>query len=80
MKATLFSDLYSGGSRSSNFDYGYILAEEQSAVEQFSETYGDPYTIGCPCCGSNYSVIEFDSLEELLSYHPDARELATEDN
>lgn len=78
MKATLFSDMYSGGFRSNNFDYGYIVADEETAIEQFSEQYGSPFSIGCECCGSNYSVIEFDSLEELLSYRPEAVKLEAE--
>lgn len=74
-KHTVFSDMCSGGSRQHDFDYGWIEGDEATATKRFIERYGDPAHVTCTCCGQDYSVTEFDSLEELLQYYPKAIKL-----
>lgn len=64
-KWTRFYDMASGGDHKEPFDVIYIEAPEAEAERIFSERFGhDPGNITCDCCGSDYSVSEYESLEE----------------
>jgi len=73
MKTTLFWDMYSGGSKKQSFSKLAVELPEKEAIEWFEEKYGNPFFVTCDCCGPDYSVSEFDSLEDLKSYHKDAQ-------
>lgn len=68
MKWYSFRDMHSGGTQKSKHDMYLIEAEsELSAVTVFrNETGRDPNHVTCGCCGEDYSIIEWDSKEQLM--------------
>lgn len=67
---TLFYDLSSGGYQKEGFQKLAVNLSMDKAEKWFEETYGhDPYRMTCDCCGPDYSVYEFDSLEELRNHY-----------
>jgi hypothetical protein len=75
MKHTLFYDMHSGGSRKNSFSCGYVQGDEATATALFTDKYGNPRHVTCTCCGPDYSVDEFDSLEALKESYPEAIEI-----
>lgn len=67
---TQFHDMYSGGScKQKPFDYIYIEAPEDVAREVFILHFGhDPDDVTCDCCGEDYAVEDYDTLEEATAY------------
>lgn len=70
-----FSDMSSGGH--SKLHIGglaktevYIEAvSEEAAVEAFRAEFGlSPYNVTCNCCGSDFSVLKFNTLEEASAH------------
>jgi hypothetical protein len=63
-------DMHSGGSlKQPPFEYIYIEAEIEIAEQIFNKKFGhDPYDVSCSCCGENYSVSEYTTLEEATDY------------
>jgi len=73
MKTTVFYDMSSGGSQKEDFTSLIIKANEATASLVFQHRYGhNPYRVSCTCCGADYSVTEFDTLEEAQELYPDA--------
>lgn len=69
-KWTQFWDMSSGGGRKLTWKMIYIEAPEALACHIFSELFGrDPHNVTCDCCGGDYAIYEFDSLEEAVKYH-----------
>lgn len=68
---TQFWDMHSGGSLKINpYNQIYIEAPEREARELFRERFGrDPDNITCHCCGEDYAVEEYGTLEEATEYH-----------
>lgn len=68
MKWYSFGDMHSGGTRKSKHDMYLIEAESEfSAVTVFrNETGRDPNHVTCECCGEDYSIIEWNSKEQLM--------------
>jgi hypothetical protein len=68
MKYFLFYDLHSGGYPKED-DKELIVIRAccyDNAISKFIEKFGhDPRDIACECCGENYSISEYDSLEEI---------------
>jgi len=63
---TQFFDSYSGGSRKEDFDVIAIELAETMSIDWFERKYGhDPLNITCKCCGSDYSIYEAETLEDL---------------
>ena len=80
-KWTKFFDLSSGGGDKTEFPVIAVEGDEQSACELFQETFDrDPRNVTCECCGSDYSITEFDSLESLLEIYPDAHQVPSKQN
>lgn len=67
---TQFYDMSSGGSQKLKWDKIYIELPEDSAVEAFERLFDrNPWGITCSCCGSDYSINEYGTLEEATEYH-----------
>jgi hypothetical protein len=64
---TSFFDMSSGGG--SKEDWNYILIElpqDQAEVYFYNRFGHNPHRISCTCCGSDYSVHEYETLEDAL--------------
>lgn len=67
---TRFRDMYSSGSaKVENYEYIYIqMAEEYARVLFYKSFDRDPDNTACDCCGPDYSVGEYPTLEEATEY------------
>lgn len=65
-----FMDMYSGGGCKTEYEYIYIEADsEEEGIDIFKDKfYQDPYDIGCECCGQNFSVSEYKTLQDATMY------------
>lgn len=69
MKATHFWDMHSGGSQKLDWDKIVIEAPQAEAEIVFYNRFNrNPNRVTCSCCGSDYSISEFDSLAEAENY------------
>jgi hypothetical protein len=72
-KVTIFHDISSGGGQKLEHRIILIQLPEREACEKFETLFNrDPNNVTCICCGSDYSISEFDSLEEALGYYEEA--------
>lgn len=71
MPWTLFWDMYSGGSRKEPpYNLIFIEACEDEACRVFQARFGhNPHRVTCTCCGSDYAVREYETLDEATEYH-----------
>lgn len=67
---TKFMDMHSGGScKLDPYEYIYIEANQENAEAIFERQFHrDPNNITCDCCGEDYSISEYDSIEAATSY------------
>ncbi len=67
---TQFMDMHSGGgTKERPYEYIYIEAPRQEAISVFYARFGhNPERVSCTCCGDDYSIEEFDTLEEATEY------------
>jgi hypothetical protein len=66
---TAFFDMSSGGSDKTEFEYIVIEGSESEAAEIFCNTFNrDPYNTTCECCGQDYSIETYDSLQEAIEH------------
>jgi hypothetical protein len=71
---TRFMDMASGGSCKVKIDgikkeYIYIELPYKQAVALFESKFDrDPNNVTCDCCGGDYSINEYGSLEEASKY------------
>ena len=71
---TLFWDMHSGGSSKTNWDKIYIQAPEAEAITIFENRMGrNPHQVACSCCGSDFSILESETLAEASAYHRNCR-------
>ena len=67
----LFWDMHSGGSQ--KLDWSLICIEAKDESEAASIFYSrfnrSPYRVTCTCCGGDYSIREYDSIEDAFDYH-----------
>lgn len=69
MSWTCFMDMHSGGGTKTDYEYIYIEADEETATTVFCNLFDEhPYSVACACCGSNFSVSSYASLEEATAY------------
>jgi hypothetical protein len=63
-------DMHSGGGlKEPPYGYIYIQAPEEEACVIFYHRFGhSPHRISCTCCGEDYSVMEYETLEDATSY------------
>jgi hypothetical protein len=69
MTYTRFYDMRSGGRSKTPYDVLYIKGNEDEAAETFRARFDrDPYNTTCDCCGPDYSIEEYATLEEARRY------------
>lgn len=67
---THFWDMHSGGGQKLKYAHIFIEASESEAKRIFQDKFHrDPDNITCDCCGSDYSISEYETLEAATSYH-----------
>jgi len=65
-----FWDMHSGGGTKTDYEKIFIEADESDAVEIFEREFDEcPYDIACECCGSNFAVDTYNTLEQATEYH-----------
>lgn len=63
-------DMHSGGSLKEKQQYIFIEAPENEAKVIFYNRFGhNPERVSCTCCGEDYSISEYDSLEQATAYY-----------
>lgn len=67
---TRFMDMHGGGyPKIDSIDYIYIEADQDQAELIFKDQFRiDPNSVSCECCGDDYLIQEYDSLEEATMY------------
>ena len=66
---THFWDMHSGGGQKENFGHCYIEAPENEAKVIFYNRFGhNPERVTCTCCGDDYSISEYETLEQATAY------------
>lgn len=61
---TRFYDMSSGGSEKLDACTIWIEADEDAACGLFESIFGiDPNNVTCSCCGADYSISEYETLE-----------------
>jgi hypothetical protein len=70
IKWTEFMDMHSGGGcKEEPYEYIYIQAPEEEARVIFYNRFGhDADRVSCTCCGQDYSVTEYDSLDKATEF------------
>jgi hypothetical protein len=69
MAWTKFWDMYSGGYSKENHNQIFIEAPEKEATLIFYNRFGhNPNRVTCTCCGPDYDIEEYESLEEATEY------------
>lgn len=71
---TEFWDMHSGGSQKEKWHHIYIEAPIEEAKIIFYNRFGhNPERVTCTCCGDDYSISEYESLEQATGFHRDCR-------
>ena len=71
---TKFMDMHSGGDSKESWEYIYIEAAKKEAQVIFYNRFGhNPERVTCTCCGEDYSVSEYETLEKASAYQRDCR-------
>lgn len=67
---THFWDMHSGGGcKEAPYEHIFIEAPLEEAVRIFYNRFGhSPYRVSCTCRGEDYSISEYDTLEEATAY------------
>ncbi len=67
---THFMDMHSGGScKEEPYNHIFIEAPEEEAVVIFYNRFDhNPNRISCTCCGQDYSISEYPTLEQATAY------------
>lgn len=71
---THFYDMHSGGGQKLDWSSIFVQAPYAEAVDWFADRYRDPYYVTCDCCGGDYSVSEYKTLDGATEYHRVTRE------
>lgn len=62
---TKFFDMSSGGYEKTDYCTIIVEGDEQSAAERFEKEFDvNPYNTTCVCCGPDFSIYVYDTLEE----------------
>lgn len=68
MTWTRFYDMHSGGEAKTAWEIIYAEGDEETARKIVAEALSiDTEAVTCSCCGEDFSVLEFDSLEDAAS-------------
>lgn len=80
MTWTQFMDMHSGGGTKTDYEYIYIEADEDTAINVFCNIFGEhPNSVACACCGNNLSVSSYNTLEEATDYERGYGKVALDD-
>jgi len=67
---TQFWDMHSGGGGKEQWTQIFIEASKDEAKVIFYNRFGhNPDRVTCTCCGSDYSITEYETLEQATAYH-----------
>lgn len=68
---TMFWDLHTGGeTKIEPYNHIFVNLDEKTAIQWFKHITGrDPFTNSCRCCGNDYAVDGFESLDDAARYH-----------
>jgi hypothetical protein len=67
---TKFWDMYSGGSQKEDWAICFIEAPIEEACVVFYNRFGhSPHRVSCTCCGDDYAVTQYETLEEAQESH-----------
>ena len=62
---TKFNDMYSGGSKKTDYEAIFIELPLEKAVEYFEEAFDlDSNNVTCECCGPDFYIYEVDAPNE----------------
>lgn len=71
---THFWDMSSGGDQKLDFHHCFIEAPKSEAKTIFYNRFGrNPDRVTCTCCGSDYSISEYPTIDEATEYHRSSR-------
>lgn len=71
---TRFMDMHSGGGLKEGYGYIYIEAPCDEAKVIFYNRFGhSPDRVSCTCCGEDYSIDEYPSIEKATAYERGCR-------
>ena len=63
-------DMHSGGDSKEPFEKCYIEAPLDEAESVFYARFGhSPHRVTCTCCGPDYCLDEYETLEEATAFH-----------
>ncbi len=67
---TEFWDMHSGGGcKQPPYEHIFIEAPRDAAIKVFYNRFGhNPERVSCTCCGYDYAVEEYDSLQQATAY------------
>lgn len=66
---TRFMDMHSGGGRKLDWEYIFIEATQDEAEVVFYNKFDrSPSRVTCTCCGEDYYVSEYPTLEQASEY------------
>ena len=69
MTWTKFWDMHSGGGSKEEWNFISIEAPEKEAKIIFYNRFGhNPERVSCTCCGRDYSIDEYKTLEEIHKF------------
>jgi len=69
-KWTKFYDMHSGGGRKLEWELIFINADEITAIKIFEKMFDrDPTNVTCSCCGEDYAIHEYTSIDKATSYY-----------
>jgi hypothetical protein len=71
---THFWDMHSGGPQKLEWAHIFIEAPEEEAKSVFYSRFGrNPERVSCTCCGEDYSISEFEDLQQATAFHRGCR-------
>ena len=63
-------DMHSGGRMKTNYHYIYINLPVSDAINWFENEFKiDAHNTTCDCCGEDFSITPYDTLEEATKFH-----------
>lgn len=72
MTVTRFKDSFSGGSQKTDYEYIYIEAPFQEAIDHFEERFDrDPRRVTCECCGKDFDIRTYEDIQQATGWERD---------
>ena len=67
---THFFDMHSGGGKKEEWEHIFIELPKHEAKIYFYNRFGhNPERVTCTCCGEDYSISQYESLEKATGYY-----------